>query len=454
MSDQKHARPKHPKLSDKEQERQRGEDPPNPVGQTPETPDYPDPDPKYVPDPGRAKEWRGWVAEIGKEHRPHREDVYPYLLVRAFSPGDRGQRPIWPPIVCWESPDILLIDASYTGPFDQNKLVLSPVAGRTYRVFVRVWNLGLFPAVGVHVQAWAIAAGFFGTGNQDDPYYRQHHIGGAWIAKLADRQRPDCVTIVELGPPWQIASGETGHECLIASVSCPADHFTGPLLVNEHRHVGQRNLTILAPAQSALKLITTLAGLVPKGFTLELTHGGPAVVPLLQGLGGGALPIGTGNRHTRILAPALTDIRSGVDIGACVHLLTAFEANGRTVVARSAALQKYAARAAVGGRSAKDDKGALVHPFAEPGGTRRLLERLGPDLWRELGGVTDKPLAKVLGGSIARMLDIKGLRAGEVAKALGGPYGAQHLLRLTLTSPEGKLIGGYSLVLRASSKPR
>ena len=75
MSDQQHARPKHPKLSDKEQERQRGEDPPNPVGQTPKTPDHPDPDPKYVPDPGRADEWRGLAAEIGKEHRPHREDV-------------------------------------------------------------------------------------------------------------------------------------------------------------------------------------------------------------------------------------------------------------------------------------------------------------------------------------------------------------------------------------------
>jgi len=94
-----------------------------------------------------------------------------------------------------------------------------------------------------------------------------------------------------------------------------------------------------------------------------------------------------------------------------------------------------------------------VNPFAEPGGTRRLLERLGPDLWRELGEVTDKPLAKVLSRSIARMLDIKGLRAGDVARALGGPYGAQHLLRLTLTSPEGKLIGGYSIVVGASSKP-
>jgi len=446
MSNDQHTRPKHPKLGDKELERQRGEEPPNPVGQTPKTPDYPDPDPTFVPDPDRAKEWRGWVAEIGKEHRPHREDVLPYLLVRAFSPGDHGQRPLWPPIVCWESPDILLIDASYAGPFDLNRLVLSPVAGCTYRVFVRVWNLGLFPAVGVHVQAWAIAAGFFGTGNQNDPYYQQHHIGGAWIPQLADRQRPDCVRIVELGPPWHVGLGETGHQCLIVSVSCPADHFAGPLLVNEHRHVGQRNLDVLAPAQSALKMITTLAGLVPKGFTLELTHGGPAAVPLLQALGG--------KRRARVVAPALKEIRGGVDIGASVHLLTAFEENGRTVVARSASLQKYVKRAQIARRSPNDDKGAYVHPFALPGGTRRLLEQLGPDLWRELGEVSEKPLAKALSGSIARLLDIKGLRASDMARALGGPDGAQHLLRFTLTSPEGTLIGGYSIVVGASTRPR
>ena len=163
----------------------------------------------------------------------------------------------------------------------------------------------------------------------------------------------------------------------------------------------------------------------------------------------GALSIGTGKRHARIVVPALKEIRVGVDIGASVHLLTAFEANGRTVVARSAALQKYAARAQLGGRAVADDGRARVHPFAEPGGTRRLLDRLGPDLWPELGEVSDQPLAKALSGSIARMLDIKGLRARDVARALGGPAGAQHLLRLTLTSPEGKLIGGYSIVVGA-----
>ena len=81
-------------------------------------------------------------------------------------------------------------------------------------------------------------------------------------------------------------------------------------------------------------------------------------------------------------------------------------------MARSAALQKYAARA-------------------------------------RLGEVSDQPLAKALSGSVARMLDLKGLRARDVARALGGPAGAQHLLRLTLTSPEGKLIGGYSIVVGA-----
>jgi len=38
------------------------------------------------------------------------------------------------------------------------------------------------------------------------------------------------------------------------------------------------------------------------------------------------------------------------------------------------------------------------------------------------------------------------------SRALGGPVGAQHLLRFTLTSPEGKLIGGYSIVVGAAAK--
>ena len=108
----------------------------------PEWPEWRDPDPGWQPDPDLPRKWREIASSVAKEHRPRREDVYPYLLIRAVV-GDRGARPTWPPKPCWESPDILLIDASYTGEFDPARLVVSPVAGRSYRVFVRIWNLGL-----------------------------------------------------------------------------------------------------------------------------------------------------------------------------------------------------------------------------------------------------------------------------------------------------------------------
>jgi hypothetical protein len=429
-------------LDEKELARQRGEDPKEVVGHTPSRPREEDPSPEFQPVPGRADRYRGLFNEIGRERRPHREDVLPYLLIRAFSPGDRGQRPpLWPPTVCWESPDLLLIDASYTGPFDPARLVLSPVAGRSYRVFVRVWNLGLFPAVGVHVRAWAINPGFFGAGNQNDPYYRQHHIGGAWIDELTDRRHAGCTAVVELDQPWNISPTETGHECLIASVTCPADHFAGPLDANGRRHVGQRNLWILEPAQSADDLVGTLARLVPPGFTLELTHGGPAVLPLLQGLGG--------PRLKKTAAPALGEIRGGVDIGASAHLLTAFETGGRTVIAGSAALEKAAARTRFGRRRVDSAAEPGTHPFAEPAGTRRLLEQLGPERWPELGLVTDQPLREALRDGLARILGAEDLHSRTLAQALGGPPRATHLLRFTLTTPRGNLVGGYSITVRA-----
>ena len=66
--------------------------------------------------------------------------------------------------------------------------------------------------------------------------------------------------------------------------------------------------------------------------------------------------------------------------------------------------------------------------------------------------MSEKPLVKTLAASISRMLEIKGLRARDLAGALGGPVGAQHLLRFTMTSPEGALIGGYSIVVGAAAK--
>jgi len=79
--------------------------------------------------------------------------------------------------------------------------------------------------------------------------------------------------------------------------------------------------------------------------------------------------------------------------------------------------------------------------------------QLGPERWGEVGEVGEEPLGEMLGESIGRMLDVGDLRAGRLAEALGGPEDALHLLRLTLSRPEGELVGGYSIVVNASYEP-
>jgi hypothetical protein len=274
----------HPVLPDKEDREQRGDNPAGSFGHT--DPPSGDLAPGWTPNDDVRHEAEELIKELGREHRPHREDVYPYLMVRAFSPGDRGARPTWPSVPCWESPDVLLIDAAYSGPFTLSRLVASPTAGRRYRVFVRVWNLGLLPAVGVHVRGWYVNPGFFG-GDPTNPAYQPHLIGGVMV-NLDDRKKPGAMQVVELDHTWDIPSDLTGHECLMVSASCPLDQWGGVLDANNDRHVGQRNLTILAGTDSAKELLFTLGGLVTKTGTLELMHGGAAVTPLLRGVLGRA----------------------------------------------------------------------------------------------------------------------------------------------------------------------
>jgi hypothetical protein len=362
-------------------------------------------------------------------------------MIRSYSPGDRGARPVWPPTVCWESPDLLLIDASYDGEFDANRLVVSPRVGRSYRAFVRVWNLGMMPAPGVNVQMWVIAPGFF-TGDTSDPYYQDHFIGGAWLPHLDDRQKPGSVAVVEMDTPWTVTGEQVGHQCLVASVSSVADPYSGPVLVNVDRHVAQRNLAVLAPDDGAGDLITLFGRLTPRGATIELTHGGPAVEPVLRGVAGPGIPSGSGE-HTPIIAPPLDQIRNGVDIGGSVHVLTAFEQDdGRAVVARSDALAAVAADAGL------LDPERPIRAFAQPGATRQLIEQLGPDRWSEIGVVTENLQATFVDG-VAQVMHFGDLRSKRIAQRFGGPAGSAHLLRFAVTTPENGFGGGYSIVVRA-----
>lgn len=126
---------------------------------------------------------------------------------------------------------------------------------------------------------------------------------------------------MELDRPWDVDPGEIGHHCPLAEISCPLDQAGRLLLSNNDRHVGQRNLEILTGSADATMLIGTLGGLVPEGFTLEVTHAGPAVRGTLLAVGGGTLPDREGEPRD-VQLPELEEIQFGISTGTSVHLLT------------------------------------------------------------------------------------------------------------------------------------
>lgn len=436
----------HPELTPGDAARQRGDDPSNAIGPWPTSPpDTGDPDPTFQPDPALLKLLVGQFEELGKRHRPRREDVLPFEMIRAFVPGDRGARPTWPPTPCWESPDILLIDAAYTGPFDPGQLVGSPVSGRAYRVFVRVFNLGLLQGAGTHVRGWYVEPGFF----SGQPGIEPHPIGGAFV-DLEDRTRPGSHRVVELDLPWVIPSTLTGHECLLATVECIADPWSEVFDANKDRHLGQRNLDIAVGAQPIGPLIAHLGGKLPQGGALEILHGGAAVVPLLNGVVGGRLTGANGRMvAARIVAPDLETLHHGIPVDGGRHLLTAVRQASASMVAPTAVLAAAAAATATGGTAGREGaKKPRGNPLAKRGAAARLLRGLDPKAMREIalvGGAGD--LAELLPRALRRMLDIGDLSARSIAAALGGAKGAAHLLRFVATDAKGLLIGGYSVVV-------
>lgn len=431
----------HPVLTEKEDAEQRGDNPPGSFGHT-ELPSG-DLDPGWMPSDDVKDAAEELIKGIGGDRRPHREDVYPYLLIRAYSPGDRAVRPTWPSIPCWESPDILLIDAAYTGPFSLSHLVASPTAGRRYRVFVRVWNLGLFPAIGVHVRAWYVNPGFFG-GDPNNPAYQPLPIGMAVVPQLEDRTKPGAMQVVELDKTWDIPATLTGHECLMATASCPLDEWKGHLDANHDRHVGQRNLTILAGTDNAKTLLFTLGQLVTKTGTLELRHGGAAVTPLLKGiLGKTKTEFGVA---ARVRAPSVKRLRHGVPTETGQHLLTMFLTDTGWLVADSGRLWDVAVELGVVERGR--EKGS-EHPFATPLGTRRVIERIGLDRAEQFGILTDtdtEPGEALLEG-LGRLWGLDGLAAGDLAGALAEGRPFAHLLRFSHLGPKGQDAGGYSITV-------
>jgi hypothetical protein len=415
---------------------ERGQDPPVVVPPWPGVDfHFGDPDPKFHPDPNLVKLAIGHYDEVGKRHRPKREDILPYLLIRAFTPGDRGARPIWPPTAFWESPDILLIDADYTGPFDPNLLVGTPVSGRSYRVFVRLFNLGLVESTGTNIRAWYVEPGFF-TGQSG---YEPHLIGGGF-ADLSDRTRPAAQRLVELDLPWTIPLALTGHECLVASASCIADPWSGSFDANQDRHLGQRNVTIAVGGYDLLPLLQQLGSMVPNGATLEVIHAGRDVIRLIQAIAGGSLSAGPGRDQAPVAAPDPASLYHGVPVGEQRHLLTAQVDDDGSAILPSDVLVE-----AVRGSAVRSAPGS---PLEEGGDAGRLLRGLDPaqrDTVALVSGTND--MSALLPAALRKQLDIPDLRAASIADALGGAKRSAHLLRFVTSDAESAVIGGYSIVV-------
>lgn len=383
----------HPRLSDREDKEQRGEDPKESVG--PPRPKVDDEeDPNWEPDPLAADPWKDLIQEWGRERRPNREDVLPYLLIRAFAPGDRAGRPIWPPRPSWLSPDIHLIDDTWTGPFQADQVVGSPTAGRSYRVFVHVWNLGLLPAVGVHVRAWHVAPGFF----SGQPGYTPELIGGAFL-DLAPRTAPGAHRLAEVMPAWSIPHQLTGHQCLLASVECPADRWNGVLDANADRHVGQRNLTILEPTADMAPLLALLGSVLGNGELLEMTLG---------------------------TEEAKGTIVYGVPIAGGQHLLVAGKWDDRLLILSTTRLATLL--------------GKQLPDLSEPGAAAFVFN----ELWRQFEGhLWTSGLDRAFG----RLLATDRLIADNVLAALGGE--GPRMLHLAAFNADRLPVGGYSIRLES-----
>jgi hypothetical protein len=250
------------------------------------------------------------------------------------------------------------------------------------------------------------------------------------------RTRQDATALIELDRPWNIPPGLTGHECLLASVSCPADPWNGAFDANQDRHVAQRNLQILQPTASLAAMVRALGPADDPGAMLEVTLGGPAVEPVLAAVGGGTITVGDAPRP--VIAPAQDDIAAGLRVGTGRHWLTVIRLGQAIVAIESVRLAKWAlAQQWIPGPEA----------FADPGEIRRVIGLLTDVMLENVGTIIDVPPETELTEALAHEFDRDAMTAGALADRLGGPPSACHLLRLTISGADGTLVGGYSVVL-------
>jgi hypothetical protein len=239
----------------------------------------------------------------------------PWLVVR-YQGGDDGSRPLPPPTVFWESPDV----------WTQGSMGINmPVVNEPTQVFARVTNLGLEDAIGATIQYWWANPSIAITEATATP-----------IGTLTGVTIPAQNSLVFQSPTdWVPIEVNFGHECLIVQAFVPVfDPLTVPMQPLADRHVGQKNewLVTVAPSMMfhfALEArnfttedqeveVAIRRGIIPRNF--EKRFGRPGLLPaeLLDPSGTiplqidiGAKPIATA--PPSIASRALIPPRPGMD---------------------------------------------------------------------------------------------------------------------------------------------
>lgn len=380
----------HPHLTEDEDREQRGADPADPGPKAAEGPNY-----------GSTEDMRERLREFvtSKERPPRQDELWPYLLVRAFA-GDTGRRSPalgW----FWESPDVIVVPG-IVETLEGNTPTLTPQAEEAHTIFVRTWNLGRLPAPFTKVRVWWANPAFgFVPGSPNGPEF----VGGASVDLEDQYHFPGCRALVRIPEPWVPVHVNGGHECLLAKVESFADRASTGWNGATDRHVGQRNLTVLSQGAGMELVLDRLNAVVPWEAQVHFIHGMGAVRPLIEAQG------------------------------------AAFKEEFAMTAPDELPSQAYPMEDGLG------HLGALALADGEPRflsgeeAASLLAERRpGPEQPARYEGAREGLLAEALG----RSLDISDLSAGTVADRLG--TGSAHLLRLVLVVG-GRRIGGYSVVV-------
>jgi hypothetical protein len=354
-------------------------------------------------DPERKATIGRAIDNLIAHHEPSGTDrLLPYLLIRAF-PGDHGVRQ--PPLgTFWESPDILVV-AGIVDSLQDNAPTLTPTPGMAHTIFVRMWNLGRLPAIGVALRVWWANPAFA----FDDPQNPPNFIAGMYV-DLGDRTRPNASRLVRLPVPWVPSVVNNGHECLLAKIESILDPSPVGFQASTDRHVGQRNLSIVAAGFDLDRLFSALSGALPIHADLEFvdaTKDLPHVVAAYAPDRLAELRPASGYPDQAVPLP-----HGGAHLGAFIR---------------------------------RRNQGSYFIPPRIA--TEVGLSRLGSDrpLQRH-PGVIRLPSGSSVGSALMEGLGLQDLRASTLASRLSGTGGGAHLVRLQAVA-EGRTLGGYSVVI-------